>query len=183
VTRPLVAVALAEEAAYLDGVRVVLTGPGKVAAATAIAAAIAEERPSMVLNIGTAGALRPEHAGVYRVGTVIEHDLDHEAIEALTGMRFPNAIELDAHSPIILATGDTFIQDDRVRERLALRAHLVDMEGYAVAKACTTLGVPCTLLKVVSDEATDEALASWKASIDHAAHTIAEAVASALHAT
>jgi adenosylhomocysteine nucleosidase len=181
VARPLIAVALAEEAAYLDGVRVVLTGPGKVAAATTVAAAIVEERPSFVLNIGTAGALRPEHAGVYRIGTVLEHDLDHEAIEALTGMRFPNAIELDPTCDIVLATGDAFVAGGARRDRLAEHAHLCDMEGYGVAKACAALGVPCTLLKVVSDEATEEALHSWKASIDHAARVIAEAVAVALH--
>jgi adenosylhomocysteine nucleosidase len=174
--RPLVAVALAEEAAHLSGVRVVLTGPGKVAAATSIAAAIAEERPSMVLNVGTAGALRPQHEGVYRIGRVIEHDLDHLAIEVLTGSRFPNSIDLDPGSDIVLATGDVFVQDDDVRTRLAEHAHLVDMEGYAVARACLTFGVPCTMLKVVSDEASTEALASWRSTIAHAARSIASAV-------
>jgi adenosylhomocysteine nucleosidase len=178
--RPLVAVALAEEAAYLDGLRVVLTGPGKVAAATSIAAAIADERPSMVLNVGTAGALRPQHAGVHRIGRVIEHDLDHQAIEALTGLRFPNAIELDPESEIVLATGDVFVQDPRVRDRLAEHAHLVDMEGYAVARACLTFGVPCSMVKVVTDEASDEALESWKAAVHHAARSIADAVDSYL---
>jgi adenosylhomocysteine nucleosidase len=178
--RPLVAVALAEEAAYLDGVRVVLTGPGKVAAASSVAAAIAEERPSMVLNVGTAGALRPQHEGVYSIGRVIEHDLDHLAIELLTGSRFPNAIDLDPASEIVLATGDVFVQDDAVRARLAEHAHLVDMEGYAVARTCLAFGVPCTMLKIVSDEASSEALRSWKAAIDHAARAIAETVAASL---
>jgi adenosylhomocysteine nucleosidase len=178
--RPLVAVALAEEAAYLTDCRVVLTGPGKVAAATNLAIALAEERPSMVLNVGTAGALRPRHEGVYRIGRVIEHDLDHEAIEHLTGIRFPNAIDLDVESDIVLATGDVFVQDPMVRDRLAEHAHLVDMEGYAVARACLTFGVPCTMLKVVSDEASEEALTSWKAAVDEAARAIAVAVDSYL---
>jgi adenosylhomocysteine nucleosidase len=173
-------VALAEEATYLDGVRVVLTGPGKVAAATAVAAAIAEERPSLVLNVGTAGALRPQHEGVYSIGRVLEHDLDHLALEVLTGARFPSSIDLDPTSEIVLATGDAFVQDDAVRARLAEHAHLVDMEGYAVARTCMTFGVPCTMLKVVSDEASTDALSSWKATIDQAARTIAAAVDSHL---
>ena len=178
--RPLVAVALAEEAAHLDGVRVVLTGPGKVAAASSVAAAIAEERPSMVLNVGTAGALRPQHEGVYSIGRVIEHDLDHLALERLTGSRFPNSIDLDGGSEIVLATGDVFVQDDGVRARLAEHAHLVDMEGYAVARTCLTFGVPCSMLKIVSDEASAGALRSWQAAIDLAARAIAEAVDRAL---
>src|SRR3712207_8189119 len=42
---------------------------------------------------------------------------------------------------------------------LAQRAHLVDMEGYAVAYAASELGVPVRLVKHVSDNADDSALA------------------------
>ena len=34
---------------------------------------------------------------------------------------------------MVLATGDTFVTDEATRARLATRANLVDMEGYAVA--------------------------------------------------
>ena len=48
--RPLVAVALAEEAAYLEGVRIVLTGPGKVAAATSIAPSPNRLKPDVMTS-------------------------------------------------------------------------------------------------------------------------------------
>ena len=38
-------------------------------------------------------------------------------------------------SEVVLATGDVFVTDPLVRDRLALAAHLVDMEGCAVAFA------------------------------------------------
>ena len=176
----LVAVALRQEAAYLadlgPGVDVLLTGPGKVSAAVATAGAVAGLRPDRVLNVGTAGALRPGLAGVFRIGRVVEHDFDVEAIEAITGDRFPGAVELDPESETVLVTGDEFVQDEGLRAALARRAHLVDMEGYAVARACAAFDVPCTMLKVVSDEASAGAVRAWVDTIDESARRIAEAV-------
>ena len=175
-SRMLIAVALRQEAVYLPPEDVVLIGAGKVSAASNLAAAIAERRPSRVLNVGTAGALRPGLEGVHRVGRVLEHDFDRLAIEAITGDPVPGEIVLDETSPITLATGDLFVQDEAVRQRLAQRADLVDMEGYAVARTCAAFDVPCTLLKIVSDEAGDEAASSWVESIDRLARQIAEVV-------
>jgi adenosylhomocysteine nucleosidase len=52
------------------------------------------------------------------------------------------------------------VTDPAVRSRLASAAHLVDMEGYAVAFAARHLGVPVTLVKHVSDNA-DESALDW----------------------
>ncbi len=174
---PLVVVAVRQEAAYLDDVDVVLIGIGKVAAAVAVAAAIAEHRPSRVLNVGTAGALRDGLIGVHRVGRVVEHDLDHDALASLIGEPVPGDIVLDPDEPIVLATGDAFVQDGAVRDALAVRAHLVDMEGYAVARACVALGVPCELVKVVSDDASVGAARTWQEQADATARVIADVVA------
>jgi nucleoside phosphorylase len=176
----LVAVALRQEAAYLadlgPGVEVFLTGPGKVSAAATTAKAIAELRPERVLNVGTAGALRPGLEGLFRIGRVAEHDFDAPAIEAITGDRFPGELEVDPSADTTLVTGDVFVRDEALRAALATRAHLVDMEGYAVARACAAFDVPCTMLKVVSDEASSGAVRSWIDTIDESARRIAEAV-------
>ena len=63
-------------------------------------------------------------------------------------------------SPIALASGDVFVTDPVVRARLAEQAHLVDMEGYAVAWACRRHAVPVRVVKHVSDNA-DAAAMSW----------------------
>jgi adenosylhomocysteine nucleosidase len=177
---PLVVVAVRHEAAQLEGVDVVLTGIGKVAAAMTVARAVAERRPSRVLNVGTAGALRDGMAGTHRIGRVIEHDLDHDALGALIGEPVPGEIVLDPGSPTVLATGDAFVADEAVRTGLAVRAHLVDMEGFAVARACEAAGVPCTLLKVVSDDASSEAARTWAEQVEVTAHVIAAVVAEEL---
>ena len=174
---PLIVVAVRQEAAHLTGVDVVLTGIGKVSAAVTVAAEIAERRPSRVLNVGTAGALHDHLEGVHRIGRVIEHDVDHVALGALIGEELSGEIVLDESSPIALATGDAFVADVDVRAALAARADLVDMEGYAVARACQRFGVPCELVKVVSDTASQDAARSWVDEVDATARVIAEVVA------
>ena len=177
---PLVVVALRQEAAYLHDVDHLLTGIGKVSAATAVASAIAERRPSFVLNVGTAGALRDGLEGIHRVGRVIEHDVDKVLLGAMIGETLEEELVLDPAEPIVLATGDVFIQDPAVRQALAERAHLVDMEGYAIARACAAMGIPCEIVKVVSDAADEHAARSWVEQMDDLARSVAGVVADRL---
>ena len=179
-SEPLVVVALRQEAAYLHDVDHLLTGIGKVSAATAVAAAIAERRPSFVLNVGTAGALRDGLEGIHRIGRVIEHDVDKVLLGAMIGEPLEEELVLDPAEAIVLATGDVFIQDPAVRQALAERAHLVDMEGYAIARACAAMGVPCEIVKVVSDAADEDAARTWLEQMDDLARTVAEVVADRL---
>ena len=57
---PLLVVALEEEAQHLhiSELPVLVTGVGKVCAASALSAVLARHRPSRLVNLGTAGALR-----------------------------------------------------------------------------------------------------------------------------
>ena len=173
--RPIVAVAVLDEAlAFADRVSTLVTGVGKVRAATATSWAILTYRPGLVLNVGTAGALRTSAVpgAVHEVGTVIQHDLNGTAIAALTGQDPAPPIELSG-SGFVLATGDRFISSPSVRDRLAAGADLVDMEGYAVASAARALGVPVRLAKVVSDDAGHEAANSWLDALHAASHLLA----------
>jgi len=168
--RPLLVVALEEEAAHLhvSELPVLVTGVGKVNAAIAVAAILGEHSPSEIVNLGTAGALRSGLAGTHAISRVGQHDLDGEAIFGLVGIHFGEPIELDADGPR-LATGDAFIADDDARARLAQHADLVDMEGYAVAAAAISAGVPVRIVKRVSDEADSGAARSWRESVDECA--------------
>jgi adenosylhomocysteine nucleosidase len=72
----------------------------------------------------------------------------------------------------VLATGDLFVAEESARQRLAERAHLVDMEGYAVASAALAAGVPVRLVKHVSDEAGEGAARTWRESVDGCAQAL-----------
>jgi len=166
--QPLLVVALANEAEFFaTDLPVLVTGVGKVNSGQSVLAALGglepDRRPSGLINIGTAGALRPGLQGTHVIGSVIQHDLDSKAIESLTGSN--PAPPLLLGSGPILATGDRFIQRDDDRDRLAQLADFVDMEGYAVADAARILNMKISIVKHVSDDAGDAAVASWLESV------------------
>jgi len=170
--RPLLVVALDEEARQLgDDLPVLITGVGKVCAAVSVAALLATARPAYVVNLGTAGGLRHGLDGVHEIGTVVQHDFDDESVAAIVGHHFGGPIVLG--EGLVLATGDRFVAGGPVRDALAAHADLVDMEGYAVAAACVTAGVPARLVKLVSDDAGADAGRTWAESVADHAHTLA----------
>ncbi|MFE0648668.1 nucleosidase [Streptomyces sp. NPDC059534] len=174
--RPLLVVAVKEEAQFLDtDLPVLLTGMGKVNAATALATVLGRgPLPSGIVNLGTAGALRPGWTGTHVVGTVVQHDLDGELLATLTGETYGAPLTLPDGGEVVLATGDAFISDEAARARLAERAALVDMEGYALATAAGIAGVPLRIVKHVSDEAGDGAARSWRESVAECARALAD---------
>lgn len=174
--RPLLVAATRAEAAYVPaGLPLVVTGIGKTAAAVATAralAALSDLTGVVVVNVGTAGALKDGLTGLHEPGTVLNHDINAEAIRAL-GHDPHELLFLDEGHPTVLATGDVFVTDPVVRARLAARADLVDMEGYAVAWAARQFGVPVRLVKHVSDNA-DETALDWAHQVDRSACVLGE---------
>jgi adenosylhomocysteine nucleosidase len=172
--RPLLVLAVDEEAAHLDGsLPVLITGMGKVNAATALATVLGRSpAPAVVVNLGTAGALRPRRSGTFEIGTVIQHDLDTDVLRTLTGQTYGAPLRLADGGPV-LATGDAFVADESARRRLAEHADLVDMEGYAVASVARDFDVPVRLVKHVSDDAGEGAARTWRESVDACARILA----------
>jgi nucleoside phosphorylase len=171
----LVVSATAAEARHVPaGLDVMITGIGKSAAAAAATQAVIERGGSRtdveVVNIGTVGALHDGLSGLYLPSTVINHDINADAIRAL-GYDPAEVINLDGGDGTVLASGDVFVTDPVTRSRLAKRADLVDMEGYAIALACRRLGVPVRLVKHVSDAA-DAAAVDWPVLVDASARAL-----------
>ena len=171
----LVVAATAAEVAHVPPeLPAVLTGMGKTAAAAATARAVASyDDPSglTVVNVGSAGALRPGLTGIFEPGVVLNHDLSADVIRLLG--YDPQERLVVGESDVILATGDVFVSNPVVRDALAERAHLVDMEGYAVAYAARQAGVPVRLVKHVSDAADDGAL-DWASLVEASAIALGE---------
>lgn len=171
----LVVAATRAEASYVpDGLPVALTGVGKTAAATAVAKALAEMRGiTEVVNIGTAGALRDGLEGILQPGRVFNHDLSADAIKVL-GYDPMEDLPVGSGDPeLVLASGDVFVTDPKVRALIAKRAQLVDMEGYAVVWACRAFRMPVRLVKHVSDNA-DEGAMDWPDLVDRSARLLGE---------
>lgn len=167
----LIVAATSAEAAYVpEGLAVEIVGIGKAEAAVRTAAALVNHRPSRLINIGTAGALRTGLHGIIVPSAAINHDFTADAIRAM-GFDAVDRCELADGDGSVLASGDQFVSSTQVRERLAKRADIVDMEGFAIARAAEVFGVACQLVKVVSDEADEHAI-DWPAQVDRCARQL-----------
>lgn len=160
--RPLIVTAAEAEAARFDDTfPVLITGMGKVRAAMELTLALSSARPREIVNLGTAGALKASLSGLLEVSRVIQHDLPDDVLRRLSGVSYGRPLTLRPETGPTLATGDAFVTDGRVRDLLAERADLVDMEGYAIASVAERFGVPVRIVKYVSDRADEAAEAAW----------------------
>jgi len=143
-----------------DGDKMYVCGIGKVNAAAAAQKAICEGAEE-IINCGVAGGLDPtmEVGDVYEVSQAVEFDFD---LTLINGTRLGTHNErttpyFDCRTrgmfpARILSTGDRFTNDEKdITDSLSLGASLKDMEGAAIAHVCETNGVPCRMLKAVSD--------------------------------
>ena len=152
-------------------------GPGKINAALCAQSMILHYRPEWILNLGVAGAGEEGVSiGDMVIATAaIQHDVDTSPIGDPVGMVSKiNLVEIPCDETLrqrlvkaaegvegmkvhegIIATGDQFIHDGDIRSRIhtLFGAKAVEMEGGAVAQACYMHGVPCGVLRSVSDQA------------------------------
>lgn len=157
-------------------------GPIEAALATGLAlASLADTLPDLVVSLGSAGSRRCALGTVRQVSAVSWRDmdasrlgfergvtpfLDRPAVEALpTPWSLPTAT---------LATGSTIVGGD---DYDAIDADLVDMETYAVLRACQRFGVPLVGLRGVSDGPGELAgIDGWTALLEHLDAALAAAV-------
>ncbi|WGL50838.1 nucleosidase [Nocardioides sp. BP30] len=176
--KTLVVSATKAEAAHVPAhLPVLVTGVGKVAAASAVASELARAEADgsaydLVVNIGSAGALHDHLEGLHEIGSVLNHDLSADVLRGF-GYDPQEWLEVGPAEGLRLATGDVFVSDPVVRGVLAERADLVDMEGYAVAWACRQAGVPVRLVKHISDKA-DEGAMDWLTLVDLSARALGD---------
>ena len=174
--RYLVIAATTAEAAHVPAdLPLIITGIGKTAAAAVTTRALAgrsDLSDLVIVNIGTAGSLRDDVEGLFTPGVVINHDISAEALRAIG--HDPEERLVVGDSDVVLATGDVFITDREARDALAKRAHLVDMEGYAVVWAARQFDVPVRLVKHVSDNADHQAAFDWPEAVDNSARMLGE---------
>ena len=182
----LIVAALAEEVAHVRDVEVLVTGVGKAVAASSLARRLASGRtPSVVVNVGTAGAVHSAVSGVVEVDYVTQHDFPYAAIEVLAGAvdrgyrlrpdGAPEPVRAMPAGAVAVATGDVFVADPvRAREIADAGIALVDMEAFAYAAACASFGVPLRCVKAVSDAADHDAGMSWLDTIDACAVSLAD---------
>lgn len=139
----------------------VMTGVGPVEAAVSLTRALAEfafdgRNPDLVVCLGSAGSATLEQAEVYQITSVSYRDMDASAFGFPKGttpfLDLPAVVPLSIRIPGVkeatLSTGANVVSGAAYQ---AIEADMVEMETFAILRACMSFGVPLVGLRGVSD--------------------------------
>lgn len=164
------------------GISVLYTGIGKVNAAIALTRRLARFRregrgPPLVVNFGTAGGIGFPSRTLVACRRFVDRDMDVTPLGFALGVtpfdKLPAMLEFPVCFPglpeAICGTGDSF-----ATRALQVACDVVDMEAYALAKACRIEGADFACSKFVSDGADENAAEHWRENVAGAADAFVE---------
>lgn len=158
---------------------IVITGMGPAAAAAAARHVLDVHQVRHLVNAGICGALREGVApgAVHRIATVA----DEGAVATPLDLKAALPLGNDLPAARLVTVSAPVFGGER-RSRLAGVADLVDMEGHAIAGVAAARGIPCALIKGVSDLATDQGRSDLQRNLQPVSKLIADQVLSGLEA-
>ena len=136
-----------------------ICGVGPVESAVNLTRALAEKPVDLVISLGSAGSRTLEQAEVFEVASVSYRDMDASPLGFEKG-RTP-FLELPAELPMTvmgdvpakrLSTGANIVSGSAYD---GIDADMVDMETFALKRACMHFGLPLIGLRGISDGADD----------------------------
>lgn len=139
-----------------------ISGIGPVEAAVAVTRALADARhagalPELVVSLGSAGSRLLEQCGLYQASSVSYRDMDASALGFPKGqtplLDLPPVLPLRTIAGLPMATLSTGANVVSGAAYDGIAAEMVDMETYAVLRACQAFGVPLLALRGISDGA------------------------------
>ncbi|AHK00177.1 MULTISPECIES: 5'-methylthioadenosine/S-adenosylhomocysteine nucleosidase [Rhizobium/Agrobacterium group] len=138
-----------------------MTGVGPVEAAISVTAILAGldaagHLPDLVVSLGSAGSRTLDQTGIYQAISVAYRDMDASAFGFEKGrtpfLDLPAEVALPLRIPDIaearLSTGANVVSGATYG---SIDADMVEMETYAVLRACQRFGVPLIGLRGISD--------------------------------
>lgn len=164
-----------------------MCGVGPVEAGVATAACLAElagrgTLPDLAVSLGSAGSRTLEQTGVYQAASVSYRDMDASVLGFAKGVTpfldLPAALPLAcpfADVPAVrLATGASVVSGAAYD---GIEADMVDMETFAVLRACQRFAVPLAGLRAISDGAAElRHIGDWTEYLHIVDEKLAEAV-------
>ncbi|TCR90762.1 5'-methylthioadenosine/S-adenosylhomocysteine nucleosidase [Rhizobium sp. BK376] len=139
-----------------------MTGVGPVEAAIVLTRALTQleahgDLPDMVVSLGSAGSARLEQTEVYQVSSVSYRDMDASPLGFEKGrtpfLDLPAIIDLPLRIPGVpeasLSTGGNVISGLDAYSKIS--ADMVDMETFAILRACQQWELPLIGLRGISD--------------------------------
>ncbi len=165
--------ALASEAAEVfKDHTALITGIGKVNAAYELTKAIQVHKPSLIVNLCSAGSTRLKKGDVVCCTKFVQRDMDVRGLgfelyeTTLSGLPpvLEYGLEMEELPIGICGTGDSF--EMKHSETIY---DVVDMESYALAMIAMKENIPFLCLKYISDGADDNAAEDWTVQVHKAA--------------
>ncbi len=164
-----------------------VTGVGPVEAAISVTAILAgldaaDHLPDLVVSLGSAGSRTLQHTGIYQVASVSYRDMDASAFGFEKGrtpfLDLPAEVALPLRIPDIaearLSTGGNVVSGEAYG---LIDADMVEMETFAVLRACQRFGVPLIGLRGISDGKADvNHVDDWTEYLDIIDEKLADAV-------
>lgn len=138
--------------------RPLICGVGPVESAISVTRALAglASRPDLVVSLGSAGSARLVKTQVYQAASVSWRDMDASALGFPKGVTplldLPATLPLPLRIPgvpaVSLSTGGNVVSGAAYQ---AIAEEMVDMETFAVLRACQGFDVPLIALRGISD--------------------------------
>lgn len=174
---PLFVFALESEASNLfEDKNILFVGVGKVNATYNLTKQIIEDRPSIIVNLGSAGSSKFGRESVINCTKFIQRDMDATKIgckkyatpfstdkEAVLNY----GLEINFLEKGICGTGDNFEVEHQTDDY-----NVIDMEAYALAAVAKNENIPFLCLKYISDGADDSAADDWEVMVHKAANVL-----------
>jgi adenosylhomocysteine nucleosidase len=140
-------------------IRPLMIGVGPVEAAVNTTRALADrasDPPRLVVSLGSAGSRRLQQCAVYQAVSVSYRDMDASALGVERGITpfldLPRSLPLEPLVPGLelatLSTGANVVSGAAYE---AIEEDMVDMETFAVLRACHSFGIPLLALRGISD--------------------------------
>jgi adenosylhomocysteine nucleosidase len=182
---------MAAEAEYGPHLRLrfrpLMTGVGPIEAAVVLSAHLARldaqnMLPDFVVSLGSAGARALEQTCVYQVSAVSYRDMDASVLGFEKGCTpflnlpavLPMPVKIDGIASASLSTGGGIVSGNGYDD---IDADMVDMETFAILRACQAFDLPLIGLRGISDgKAPLTGYADWTEYLHIIDEKLAEAV-------
>jgi adenosylhomocysteine nucleosidase len=149
-----------------------ITGIGKVSAAYALTKSIAQHKPAMIINLGSAGSNTFSKGTIVCCTQFIQRDMDVRGLgfqlyeTPLSGIDpvLQYGLQMEGLPQAICGSGDSFEMNHDVTAYT-----VVDMEAYPLALIAQKENIPFLCLKYISDGADGSAADDWNELVHKAA--------------
>ncbi len=155
------------------------TGVGKLHTSYNLIKRIEKQKPSLIINLGSAGSNTFQRGDVVCCTKFIQRDMD------VTALGFEKYQTPFCDDPVILehgyqlkhlpsgtcGSGDSFEVDHRVTQY-----DVIDMEAFTIAWVAKQENIPFLCLKYISDGADGKAAEHWQEAVKNAARALKKAL-------